>query len=555
MFRKRNWVIAGATLLLAVVVIAVVVWVMVLRELGEPGEVTADLLPADTQLYFTINLRPGGSQISKALNIKSILESTPGFEKKRDQRLDELQEETGIDIEDDILPWLGRDITFALLDASAEPAEWIVLLQTDDRDASQVFLEDLVEFLEDTEFMEFKRRTRGDALIFNEEFDEISFGLTDDYVLFGPTEDVVREMIRDLESPPSRPLSDDAAFLQIRELVPDERFMLLFIDTEQLIEDALQIASPLGTGFGTIEDSIPDAIVMSGSFIDKGMKLDLFFDTPRASLVASDGGALDISKALPEDTLLLMSLTGVQEGWKLARESISDSDDFDVRGFGDLLDDALDDLEDTTGIDLETEVIDELIGAIALAWLPGDLQFEQSGILPAIEALFLAELGNTRGMEELMEELTGILEDEVGLDVRRDRIGPFDAVAIDLGELGAGIGDFSPGYMFTDDMWVVGTTEDSLFRVADTIGGAEKSLKSNPEFRRLSALTPKDPSQVIFADVAGIIETVVDSLPRDDRREFDDEARPFVDRLHSFFAGAGVSEETTHLSFVLTVRE
>ena len=82
LFRKRNWVIAGATLLLAVVLIAVVVGVMVLRELGDPGEVTADLLPADTQLYFTINLRPGGSQISKALNIKSILESTPGFEKK-----------------------------------------------------------------------------------------------------------------------------------------------------------------------------------------------------------------------------------------------------------------------------------------------------------------------------------------------------------------------------------------------------------------------------------------------------------------------------------------
>ena len=536
------------------VVLVVVVAVLVLRALGEPGEVTAEFLPHDTQLYFTVNLRPGGGQISKALKIKAILERSPDYEDWRDNRLDDIEDETGIDVTHDVLPWLGKDITFALLDAFADPAEWIVLLETNDRDASEEFLEDLARYLEDTQNLEFDVRTRRGATIHTTEDDEGSFGVTDNYVLLGTNEDVVRRTIRDLDSPPLRPLSEDDTFLQFQKQVPEDRFMLFFLNSQDLFQEAERSLDPFDFRFfEELEPNIPEAIVLSGSFIDKGMRLDLYSDTPSDSFVATDGNSLDIARSLPEDTLLMLSLVGISDGWDQFRDSNEDNDSDSARE----LDDALDRLEDTTGVDLETDVIQELIGAIAFAVLPSEFRFNQYGDgfeSGTVEALLLAEFGDPGGLQDLMEELMEFLEDEVDLLVRRADLGRYETVSLDLSHQDQGWRDFSPGFFFADQMLVVGTTEDALTRAVDTIDGGG-SLSSNPEFKRLSATGPRDPSFVMFADIAGIVEMVVDALPSDSRRAYEDDVSPFVAPLNSFFAAAAVTEQTTHNTLILTVRE
>ena len=47
--------------------------------------------------------------------LKSLFEDSLVFRDRQDELLDELREETGIDVNEDVLPWLGSDITFALL--------------------------------------------------------------------------------------------------------------------------------------------------------------------------------------------------------------------------------------------------------------------------------------------------------------------------------------------------------------------------------------------------------------------------------------------------------
>ena len=540
------------------VVLVVVVVLLVLRGLGKPGEVTAQFLPHDTQIYFTVNLRPGRSQILKALDIKAILERSPVYEDRRDELLDNLEEETGIDFMDDILPWLGKDMTFALLDAFADTPEWIVLLQTTDRDASEDFLRDLTRYLEDAQNAEFDRRTSRGAIIYTAEGEEGSFAVTDNYVLFGSDQGVVRRTIRDLDSPPLRPLSEDDTFLQFQERTPEDRFMLLFINTNDLLRDARRSLDPFDFGFfgffEAIETNIPEGIVLSGSFIDKGMRLDLYSDTPSDSFVTSGGNSLDIASDLPEDTLFMLSLVGISDGWDQFRDSLWDYDRDSARE----LDDALDKLEDTTGVDLDRDVIRELIGAIALAVLPSEFRFDQYGSgleSGAVEALLLAELGEPRGLQDLMKKLTNFLEEGADIPVRRENAGKYEMVSLDLRDQGRATRDFSPGFFFSDRMVVVGATEDSLIRASDTIDGNERPLSKNPEFRRLSAMGPKDPSFVMFADIAGIIEMVVDALPRDIQRNYEDEVSPFVKPLNSFFTAAAVNEQTSHYTLILTVRE
>ena len=67
LFRTRNLIFASSvTIIIAAIAVTAL---LVLRQLGSPGEATAKFLPDDTQVYFTVNLRPGAGQISKALKI------------------------------------------------------------------------------------------------------------------------------------------------------------------------------------------------------------------------------------------------------------------------------------------------------------------------------------------------------------------------------------------------------------------------------------------------------------------------------------------------------
>ena len=78
--------------------------------------------------------------------------------------------------------------------------------------------------------------------------------------------------------------------------------------------------------------------------------------------------------------------------------------------------------------------------------------------------------------------------------------------------------DYSSGYVATNNLVVLGTTEDSLFQVADTLDGRERSLQSAPEFFRLNELAPEGVTYFVFADIAGIIDMVGDALPSDAMR-------------------------------------
>ena len=128
-------------------------------------------------------------------------------------------------------------------------------------------------------------------------------------------------------------------------------------------------------------------------------------------------------------------------------------------------------------------------------------------------------------------------------------------VTLDLSEQDPDVRDYSPGYMATGNLMVLGTTGDSLLRVADTLDGRERSLQSAPEFSRLNELAPEGASYVFFADIAGIIDMVVDALPPDARRDYDKDWGPFLEPLDTFFTASVVSRESTVSTTVLTVRE
>ena len=550
---RRFLLIGGGVPGAAIIIGVIVAVVLVVQALGKPGEATAKFLPADTQVYFTVNFRPGASQLMKARKIHSIFKDTPGFDTRRDDLLDDLENETEIDFMDDVFPWIGKDISFALLDAPAEPRpEWVTLLQTKDRDASLDFLNDLFQYLEDEEDKVFSEQSYRDAIVYTEEDDEVSFGLTDEYALISSGKNVVEKTILDLESPPAQPLSENEMFLQVTGKLPSERFMLMFVRSMDLYRDAERRADLDDFGpLGGLVDRFPEVVAVSGSFVDKGMRLDFYSGTPTGAVEVSSENQLNTARSLPEDTLFMVSASGIGEAWKQLRDNLGGEGEYASEEF----DDALDALKDETGVDLERDIIDELTGEIAFAVLPSDLRFDDLADLGTIEALLLAEVGDSSGMKRALEKLTDFLMHKADLQVRRRSVGDYEAVTLDLSDQDPAVQGYSPGYLFTEDLVALASTVESLERMDDARNGKAPSLRSSTEFSRLTDMAPDIASTFMFAVIAGIIGMVVDALPSDTKSEYDNDVRPFLEPLHTFLAASSTFDDFTVATVILTVKE
>ena len=101
---KKVLIWVGATASLGVFVIIVVAAVIYfILSLSRPGEATARYIPSGAPLYVSVNLRPGAGQLMKGRDVIEKVQTEELIE-RRDEALDELEENTGIHFLDDVTP-------------------------------------------------------------------------------------------------------------------------------------------------------------------------------------------------------------------------------------------------------------------------------------------------------------------------------------------------------------------------------------------------------------------------------------------------------------------
>ena len=112
-----RWVLVflGALIGIAGVTIGATLFVF-FGNLSNPPEQTAQFLPQDTLLYVSVNLRPGANQLSKLKNIFERFDGNEAFGRKIDDLIDQIEDESRIDLKADVFPWLGPELSIALLD-------------------------------------------------------------------------------------------------------------------------------------------------------------------------------------------------------------------------------------------------------------------------------------------------------------------------------------------------------------------------------------------------------------------------------------------------------
>ncbi len=300
------------------VLVAVVVVFTFFRSLSRPGESTARFIPSNALAYASINLRPGVQQLRHGREVISTLQ-TDALVERRDDLLDELEDETGIHFLDDVTPWLGESVSFALLDADGGRAEWVAMMHVSDSGAAFDFVEDLVAYFEDEPLTRFDRTVYRDADLWLSEDEDASFALTDEYLLLADGEDTLERVIRNIDSPPETPLLADEDFTAARESLPSERVVFMFLRSEWILDLLGDEVDPFGDQYDVsreIEDSTPEYMAMSMSFIERGLRIDFAAEQPGDGFAIDSDLALASPDALPSDTVLLLATNGIRDAWE-----------------------------------------------------------------------------------------------------------------------------------------------------------------------------------------------------------------------------------------------
>lgn len=525
---------------------AVVVAFVFFRSLSRPGEATASFIPSNALAYASINLRPGVQQLRHGRDVISTLQ-TDALVERRDDLLDELEDETGIHFLDDVTPWIGESVSFALIDVDDDSAEWVAMVHVSDSGAAFDFVEDLVAYFEDESLTRFDRTAYRDADLWLSEDKDASFALTDEYLLLADSEGALKRAIRDIESPPETPLLADEDFTAARESVPSERVVFMFVRSEWILDllgDEVDAFGDQDDVIREIEDSTPEYMAMSMSFIERGLRVDF------AAEQSGDGFAIDSDlplaspDALPSDTVLLLATNGIRETWEEVRRTVDDLDPNGESAFQRILDD----VEYETGIDVEGDVVDSLNGEIALALLPGDVR---AGVY---DVLLLAGLRDADGIRRALDTLTEIVEDS-GVELERSSLGDYEVVTAASEEFGLLGGDYDPGYLVTEDWAVLGSTHRSLTALHDAIAGDSEPLSSTSGFSGLMGMAADPVDWLLYADLAAGLDMIEDALDGDMRSDFRRDFKPFVEPLEAFLLAGSLTEQAIRFTAVLTLSE
>ena len=552
-----RWVaVAGYLLVIAVIVVVVVLFLLV-RGLSQAGEATAEFFPSKVLVYSSINLRPGVGQIDNAMEVGDLLR-TDDFINEEEDLLEDIEDETGIHPLDDVTSWLGTDITFVLLDVDEDEdwIEWVLMAHVSDQDEAFDFVGKLRDYLEDELYTDFDEDEIGNADAWISDDEDLVIGLTDDYLILADSEDTIEDLLDNIDSPPTRSLAEDEQFIAARDALPEGRVMFVYAQIEDYVdtfEDVVGSLDGANSVLNWAESNTPEYVAASLSFIDKGMRFDVVSEAASSSLSIDSDTELRSAEVAPEDTLFLLSYAGVSEAWDELRDTLEDTDPWAAEDF----DQFLDDLEDETGVDLEQDVIESLTGEVSLAVMPGDVRISPDNLEldGVIDAILLAGLHDAAGIEDAMESLTDWIEDQ-DIDTGSESIGDYDAVTVNMDQFGEDVlEEYEPGYLITDEWLAVGTSIKSLESFHDTAEGGAGSLSSQSRYSDLAELAPSPLHVMMYVDIAGILEVIVDGLDEDDLDDYEEDIRPFVENLSAFMVASSLTAERWRFTAALTLED
>ena len=547
--------ILGAIAALLIVPVIVAGALMYFRVIPIPGpilallagakepEYSARYYPPDTIAYSWVTLTPGDGQLQDMQEIWEQFNSFRDFRRLIDEFQDGFEDETGIDFERDVMPWIGPDASAALIDFNVRREELIVAATIGIRDevAARDFLAEWLDYIEDSEGVDFDRDSYKGFDTWADESAHQVYGLSKDMLVFSTTESGLEEVIDGISGDVDLSLADNEKFQAAREALPDRRFASVYVDYQEgieLVDDFYP--DEFGTmGIAAFGGQDPEWIAGSAGWLERAISIEtimpLGIDYPLQVANLDDPGRL-----VPSDTLGLIAMTFDSDvgRWRDAARhydvgevlSPGDIDDLnDVIGelsydvdilnlpmldedasLDELLDWGLDFVEGMTDIDPEHDLFDHLAGEAIMA--VSDIDFariEDDPLSNAVNAVAILSYHDEKenDLTDTMDEVTGIIEENLFffLDIDSVRMGVDARATIFSIRQEFADTDYSPGYVLHDGYLTLGTTEDALETTIDLQDGKGRNLASTSEYARTVGQLPAQRQSLAYVNLQRII--------------------------------------------------
>ena len=494
-----------------------------------PPEYSARYYPDDTLLYVWFTLNPGDGQREQVQTIWESLNEHSVFRDWTDDLEDALRDEFDVDLEDDVLTWIGPEVSFAIRDIDVDDVETEAALTIDVRDhgAAEDFLLDFIEYQTEENGADFDRTSSGAFDLWVSE--DIAYALSDQILIATTYERFLKTILERVDGEEEKSLHQDEYFRSARENLPSRRFTSMFMNgekAESFFEDS-EIDGSLDL-FAYAE--IPEWVAASAGWIEDGVVLDVVAPLSEdvAFFVVGSQPLSAPASLMPSDTVAMLAFTfdPVVENWREVLdeydftellEDMEYMDEFDLSDFpsdtpfdpsnmnmAHILDIGLMGFDIITGVDLERDFFAYLEGDMVL----GVSEFDYDAVYDAPEqnAVDAAALLSYRESDEAdlaktMEELLDWLDSVGDIDIDETDVGArSDAIVVEL----RGV-DYSPGYVLHDGYLTVATTEEMLERIVQLQNRGADSLAEDEEFRRAFSYLNEDPYVQIYLNLQSLV--------------------------------------------------
>ncbi|UYM05341.1 DUF3352 domain-containing protein [Solicola gregarius] len=391
----------------AVVAVGLVVagGVFAWSKLSGGGPQPAEAVPSDAMAYVRLDLDPSASQ---KLDAMSLLHKWPEFEDAtgisdddvdlRKLFVDEvLAADCDVDFADDIEPWIGDRLGFAIVGGADSPAPMLAV-QVSDEDKAEDGANKLADCtgglgMPGPATASSTASAMDDVAYAEDEESNLGVAFSGDYMIVAPTQDLADDFAKDAESDS---LAANDAFRDDMDSLGDEGIASMWFDGDAFVDAAEQ----MGMSADDLE-ALGDQDLGSGAAAlragDDYLELVTASDSPTGA-----GGAKADVGGLSDSTMFAASIS---DGKKVV-------DDFWTQfesGLGDAapeLDLMLDDVEQNTGLtlpdDLATLLGDQFLVAVDSEGLdpemdPGSLEDINAGMR------FTSDPGELSGVVDKVE--------------------------------------------------------------------------------------------------------------------------------------------------------
>ena len=565
---------------------------------AKPPEYSARYYPPDTLAYAWVTLTPGDGQIENIRDIWGRFNEYPAFADLIDELRDEFEDDTGIDFETEVMPWIGPEIAAAVIevrlsdggisfDDGVETWEGVsaaVTVGVRDEDAAAEFLSKWLEYMEEETDANFRSGSHGGYDTWVDENALQAYAVTRDWLVFATNLETLESILARIDDEGGESLADTPEFQAARAGLPERRFSSIYVDYEQVLELSTDFAAGLISmpGPAAFADQAPDWVAGSAGWVERGVTMEVV--SPTVSTLGLDIVELqDPANLLPADTLGFMAgaFDPNVDHWRTALgeydlagllpypqaiDEINDGVDEIAGGNAPELDndstlaDTLDLgfwlVKDLTGIDLEADFFDHLSGQAIVAMR--EFNFDAVADDPAANAIDAVMMLSYRedgkdGLADTMDEVASLLQEQAGLQSSSVDVGADDdATVFDLGLLGMMMGGsigYRPGYILHDQYLTIGTTESALAAVVERQNGEGDSLSSGAEYRRATAHLATDGQFLGYVD----IQRVVAQLEADDLDLEPEEYQILREGIGVAAFSSAIGEDYTRGAAVLTL--